>query len=849
MKKRILNRKHLLLILATVLIVFGTQESYGQTLTASTPRPLTESTLHESVVTFTLSGGTYERSKMEIGEAVKVSGVPGVTVGTFGPAWFGVDRLSGTKITVELGFDGNMDADATLTFTVGAAAIVNYNGPALTARVPVSAVFESIVASTPRPLTESTLHESVVTLTLSGGTYERSKMEIGEAVKVSGIPGVTVGTFGPAWFGVDRLSGTKITVELGFDGNMDADAILTFTVGAAAIVNYNGPALITEVPVIAQAATNANNEAEMPDTSKQGPPDASEEDSGQSYIEGPWLWMVVPTDPEIGQGKSTEVDSLADASGGAMTEASVAQNGVSEGDFIGQSRWTSSEIHWSEHQCQKYSVERTPNVFLTILTLGLLDDECIDPTVCWADNISNVMSTLGMGTELRLGARTAYALVNLISPREQRDVILTAKSGDAIKIWLNGNVVYRDAAKSYGRRKIDVPLACDPTVDIPDPALQESNVSRIPVTLKTGNNLLLVKVRQYGEYWGMRVRLGGDFTVAIPQAKTTAVVVASPDLVVEAVQAVPSTVEPGSEFRLYATLRNSGTGESAATTVRYYRSTDDVISTADTQLGRANRNPLAPNATLRRYLLVTAPTTPGTYYYGVCVDSVTDESDTANNCSQAVSVTVTAPPVVSEDVNEDGVVDVQDLVSVAERYGQTGMNNADVNEDGVVNIDDLILVAAVLDADAAMAPSLYPDSLERLSASDIRQWLSEARDRDFTDPSVRRGILFLEQLLASRVPKETVLLANYPNPFNPETWIPYQLAATADVTLTIYDVKGQVVRTLALGHQPAGIYQSRSRAAYWDGCNALGEQVASGVYFSHLEAEGVSLLRKMVTLK
>ena len=95
----------------------------------------------------------------------------------------------------------------------------------------------------------------------------------------------------------------------------------------------------------------------------------------------------------------------------------------------------------------------------------------------------------------------------------------------------------------------------------------------------------------------------------------------------------------------------------------------------------------------------------------------------------------------------------------------------------------------------------------------------------------QRGILFLQQLLVVLTPKETVLLANYPNPFNPETWIPYQLAKAANVTLHIYAVNGTLVRTLTLGHQPAGMYQNRSRAAYWDGRNAFGEKVASGVYF------------------
>ena len=96
------------------------------------------------------------------------------------------------------------------------------------------------------------------------------------------------------------------------------------------------------------------------------------------------------------------------------------------------------------------------------------------------------------------------------------------------------------------------------------------------------------------------------------------------------------------------------------------------------------------------------------------------------------------------------------------------------------------------------------------------------------------------------MPKETALLANYPNPFNPETWIPYQLAEPAEVTLRIYTIKGELVRTLALGHQPAGIYQTRTRAAYWDGKNALGEPVASGIYFYTLTASEFTSTRKML---
>ena len=99
------------------------------------------------------------------------------------------------------------------------------------------------------------------------------------------------------------------------------------------------------------------------------------------------------------------------------------------------------------------------------------------------------------------------------------------------------------------------------------------------------------------------------------------------------------------------------------------------------------------------------------------------------------------------------------------------------------------------------------------------------------------------------IPTETAILPNYPNPFNPETWIPYQLTEPAEVTLTIYAVDGHVVRQLVLGHQPAGMYHSKSRAAYWDGRNEQGESVASGVYFYTLIAGDFTATRKMLIRK
>ena len=101
----------------------------------------------------------------------------------------------------------------------------------------------------------------------------------------------------------------------------------------------------------------------------------------------------------------------------------------------------------------------------------------------------------------------------------------------------------------------------------------------------------------------------------------------------------------------------------------------------------------------------------------------------------------------------------------------------------------------------------------------------------------------------SQVPAKTALLPNYPNPFNPETWIPYHLSDPAEVTLSIYSTDGRLVRTLALGHQDAGIYESKSRAAYWDGRNSVGERVASGLYFYTLTAGDFAATGKMLIMK
>ena len=201
------------------------------------------------------------------------------------------------------------------------------------------------------------------------------------------------------------------------------------------------------------------------------------------------------------------------------------------------------------------------------------------------------------------------------------------------------------------------------------------------------------------------------------------------------------------------------------------------------------------------------------------------------------------------DVNGDGAVNIQDLVLVSSSFGQTGENAADVNGDGVVNISDLVLVAGAFGEGAAAAPTLHASDIDGLTAAEIQGMLTQARQMALTDPAYLRGIAVLEQLLDFLLPKETVLLANYPNPFNPETWIPYRLAKPADVKLRIHAVDGTLIRTLLLGHKAIGTYQIRNRAVYWDGKNKVGEPVASGVYFYTLTAGDFNATRKMLIRK
>ena len=197
-------------------------------------------------------------------------------------------------------------------------------------------------------------------------------------------------------------------------------------------------------------------------------------------------------------------------------------------------------------------------------------------------------------------------------------------------------------------------------------------------------------------------------------------------------------------------------------------------------------------------------------------------------------------------------MNILDLTLVAQGFGTDSLEG-DVNGDGVVNVFDLVQVAGALGGGGA-APSAYSLDPSIISAADVERWLAQAQVLGVGDANFQQGIHFgkdglLEQLLAALTPKETMLLPNYPNPFNPETWIPYRLAREAEVAITIYDTKGTLLRRLALGDQAAGYYAERGKAAYWDGRNEGGEAVASGIYIYQFRAGDYAASRRMVIVK
>ena len=523
---------------------------------------------------------------------------------------------------------------------------------------------------------------------------------------------------------------------------------------------------------------------------------------GGPKIEGPWLWVLVS-----GSRFWDEVDSLSQASDGAVTELVIATNGATEGSSVGENVWTSHKIAPVE--------------------IG---------------NINTMLSTIGMEKSHR--ENVVYGSITLYAPREQKTTMFAGADG-GYKVWLNGEFLHENPVGVWAFNYQDF----------------------IPVTLKQGTNVLLVGV--YGlDHWEIsgyfgfapeaeyavtvpgtgfafstddtNVRVGDTFTVHVNAEKVTDLAGWQFDLTFD--PDVLETVEVSEgEF-----LKKSGG------TTFFQRGTIDNAVGKITGLSSAliSKSSVTGTGTLLSVeFSAKADGNSQMALHNFQLGSNTGDVIPAG--MRHLIITVESHP--TWDVNADGQVNVLDLILVAQRLGETAAVNSevDVNDDGIVNILDLIVVAQHMgESTVSASPSILAmDGIGDLDPAMIQSWIERAQIENDGSIAFQQGIANLQRLLASLIPEETMLLANYPNPFNPETWIPYHLANPSDVTITIYDARGTVVRRLELGHQRAAHYTRRSRAAYWDGRNKVGERVASGVYFYQLQANNMSLLRKMVILK
>ncbi len=511
---------------------------------------------------------------------------------------------------------------------------------------------------------------------------------------------------------------------------------------------------------------------------------------GGSKIEGPWLWVFLPSTR-----RNLDIDLLAEASGGSVTELKIATQGATEGKAVGSEVWESDKL---------------------------------PPT--GRDNLDDMV-----GHNLPDGV--IYGTVFLYSPREQKTNMFLG-SDQEVKVWLNGEVIYKRERIERGGDYTD----------------------NFPATLRQGKNVLFVAVgtrdrgdgghsnaffgfepgTEYSEATGIgylfsesSIHIGDTFTIDIRAENVIDLAGWQFDIVFDRTRLEAVDVSEGDFLKTDggSTFFQSGRIDNAAgeiTALIAGRISEGGVSGSGSvlQVKFKAKTEGESKLALQNFLF----------------GSVAEESISAGPLEIQITVEERLLP---GDVNRDGVVNILDLIRVAQQLGKrvSADSPVDVNGDGIVNIFDLTLVARGIGG-AAAPPARGIDS------STIESWIAEARLADDGSIAFRQGIANLQNLLTALIiPEETALHANYPNPFNPETWIPYQLATPAEVTLTIYNMNGGAVRRFELGHQSAGLYQSRNRAAYWDGRNGRGESVASGIYFYTLKAGEFTATRKMLIRK
>ena len=509
---------------------------------------------------------------------------------------------------------------------------------------------------------------------------------------------------------------------------------------------------------------------------------------GGPKIEGPWLWVLLP-------GRKLEsggADLLSEASGGTVTELAIATNGATAGEPVGDEVWTS------------YRLPSEPQ--------------------------NNIGEMLGQDP----ANGSIYGIVSIYSPRAQ-ETTLHVGADDEVKVWLNGVVVYKNF-HIWG------------SGDYTDFA---------PVTLRAGKNILLVAVGLDGSIhngkFGFKpgteytvstgvgytfsptpIHFGDTFTFYIHAENVTDLAGWQFDIAFDPAALEAVDVSEGNFLKMGGTtFFQSGSIDNVA---------GKIIGLSAARLSAQGVTGTGPLLQVRFKAKSAGETEVA--LQKLQFGSVTGDTIAAGSYQFRITV---EGRLTTGDVNRDGVVSILDLILVAQQLGRRvpAGSAVDVNGDGIVSILDLIRVAQGI-AGSPAAPAAGTASID---AATIEAWIAQARLEDDGSLAFRQGIENLQALLRSLIPETSALLRNYPNPFNPETWIPYHLSTAADVKLTIYDSMGVMIRQFDLGYQSAGYYTDRTKAAYWDGRNAVGESVASGIYFYALTAGDFTNTRKLLIRK
>ena len=851
-------------------------------IVASTDAPLTESTLDESVVTLTLNGATYERSIFDLRDAVEISGIDGVTY-----HWFDLERVSDTELTVELKFNGNIDTDATLTFTVGADALVGYNGPALIATLPVTGGKESVVVSTDAPLTEATLDEGVVTLTLIGGVYE-SEYTVGKNVTVSGIAGVTFRSYN-----VDRISDTVITIELEFEGNIDTDAILTFTVGADALVGYNGPALIAQLLVTTgqtpAASLVASTQAPLTEATLDGSVvtltltggayERSLRDiRGAVTVSG--ISGVTVGTLGIGRVSDTVVTVELTFNGNLHVDATLIF--TVGADAIANYNGPALTAILPVTAVVEAVVKENPTIAETSLM-------AIEGTIKTEDGIpaeAGLQVTVIIGSNTQTGVSEVGGVYTVTIFNLQGDVV--AISGDTVTVQVRnpdtGASVERTvqlSSKQILDKQAIIDLQFSPT---PSTTGREyllsvpAGISLIHVPLKvTAVDGVAQTIESVGDLYDA---LGGSATVELlitydPETGRWNSYLHDGHRGRPGDKALTDDLGIITSMKVAKSVRLSGDalGTNGRSSITLHPGINLVgVPLKDSRITRVSNllklNGIAGNVSViivsdNGFKVVAQaedpgdiPVTGGGAFILTARNAATVEI-TGTKWSNPLGQTA-APSTALTGIQTDGVTPVLAVSgsispvsrkSLSRPFKVTIKNRSTGTVDTAMTDDDGVSYQfTFVDIETSRAGQVG-DILEITAYSPDPFVGIQPVWHTVTDEDVKRSWISLGELVTYEIPAKTELLSNYPNPFNPETWIPYRLAEDAFVTLTIYDPRGRVVRQLEVGHRIAAVYESRSKAIYWDGRTEFGERVASGIYFYTLTAGDYSATRKMVILK